>query len=148
MKLDLNDLLPFPLPTQEKYLKAISECKINESREVAYVGALGSGKSWALCRAAIGLALSYPRMRILLGRQHGTDLRITTQTTFFEIITRIEDGIREKYPIDKRELVPGIGTFHKGPNEFHFDNGSTFPSLIVILTKKPLSQISTLPAPY
>jgi len=124
MKLDLNALLPSPLPTQAKYLKAISECKVDESKEVAYVGALGSGKSWVLCRAAIGLALSYPKMRILLGRQHSTDLRITTQNSFFGLIEQIEDKIRNMYPSDQREHVPPIGTFHKNHNEYTFNNGS------------------------
>lgn len=124
MKLDLNALLPSPLLTQGKFLKAISACGINEAHDVAYVGALGSGKTWVLCRAAIGLALSYPKMRILLGRQHSTDLRITTQNTFFQLITKIEDGIREMYPVDQREHVPPIGSFHKNHNEYTFSNGS------------------------
>ena len=123
MNLDLSKLWTL-LPTQEKYLKAISECKPNEMRSVAYVGALGSGKSWALCRAAIGLALSYPRMRILLGRHHSTDLRDTTKITFFELITELEDHIRDQYPPEVREQVPSIGEMHKADNEYEFSNGS------------------------
>lgn len=123
MQLDLNNFWK-PLPTQDKFFKAISGCKPNEMRAVAYVGALGSGKSWALCRAAIGLALTYPKMRILLGRQHSTDLRISTQVTFFELITELEDKIREQYPPDMRQSIPEVGTHHKAINEYEFSNGS------------------------
>lgn len=93
-------------------------------RSVAYVGALGSGKSWALCRAAIGLALTYPRMRILLGRHQSTDLRDTTKVTFFELITELEEKIKEQYPPEVRESVPPVGEMHKADNEFEFGNGS------------------------
>lgn len=123
MNLDLSKLWTL-LPTQEKFLKSISECKPNEMRSVAYVGALGSGKSWALCRTAIGLALSYPRMRILLGRHHSTDLRDTTKVTFFQLISELEEHIRNQYPPEVRQEVPPVGEVHKADNEFEFSNGS------------------------
>lgn len=123
MKLDLNKIWTL-LPTQEKFLKAISECPINEMRAVAYVGALGSGKSWSLCRATIGLCLSYPGMRILVGRHHSTDLRDTTQVTFFNLINNLEEEIKKQYSEEIRESVPPIGEYHKAVNEFVFQNGS------------------------
>lgn len=123
MNLDLNSLWK-PLPTQLKFFSAISGCQTNEMRSVAYVGALGSGKSWALCRAAIGLALTYPGMRILIGRHHSTDLRDTTKVTFFELITELEDKIREQYEPEMRSQVPPVGEMHKADNDFEFSNGS------------------------
>lgn len=123
LQLDLNSLWK-PLPTQSKFFTALSGCQPNEMRAVAYVGALGSGKSWALCRAAIGLALTYPKMRILLGRHHSTDLRDTTKVTFFELITELEDQIRAQYPPDVRDSVPPVGEMHKADNDFEFSNGS------------------------
>lgn len=135
MNLDLNKLWTL-LPTQEKFLKALSDCKVNEMRSVAYVGALGSGKTWALCRAAIGLALSYPKMRILIGRQFSTDLRDTTKTTFFELINELEDHIKQQYPEEVREQVPPIGEMHHVPNEFEFSNGS-------VILFRPLDEAET-----
>lgn len=123
MQLDLNSLWT-PLPTQAKFFEQISGCKPNEMRAIAYVGAFGSGKTWALCRAAIGLALTYPKMRILLGRHHGTDLRDTTKSTFFELITELEDNIKSKYPENVRESVPPVGDMHKADNDYEFTNGS------------------------
>jgi PBSX family phage terminase large subunit len=123
MKLDLNTLWKL-LPTQEKFLKALSETKPNEYRSIAYIGAFGSGKTWALCRGAIGLALSYPGIRILIGRQHATDLRDSTRTTFYELINDIEEKLRGLYPPELRSSVPPIGNEHKSDNEYEFSNGS------------------------
>src|SRR5262245_21733480 len=112
------------LPTQAKFFQAIAACKPGEMRAVAYVGALGSGKSWALCRAAIGLALSYPKIRILLGPHHSTDLRDTTKVTFFELINELEEHIKNQYPPEIRESVAPLGEMHKADNEYEFSNGS------------------------
>lgn len=123
MKLDLGTLWT-PLPTQQSFLEAIRNVKVDAFASIAYVGALGSGKSWALCRAAIGLALSYPKIRILIGRHHSTDLRDTTQTTFFNLLQEVEDHVRAQYPAHQREHVPPLGEYHKAVNEYTFHNGS------------------------
>jgi len=63
-------------------------------------------------------------MRILLGRHHSTDLRDTTKVTFFELISELEDKIKEQYPPEIRESVPPVGEMHKADGDFEFSNGS------------------------
>lgn len=109
-----------PLPTQSLYLDAITAAP--DRGLVAYVGALGSGKSWSLCRAVIGLSLTNPGIRILVGRFLGTDLRDTTQAEFFEMMGRIEDEIRRQYTgVDISHV---LGEYLAGKNEYQWVNGS------------------------
>src|SRR5574342_1273271 len=91
LQLDLGSLWT-PKITQQKCLKALQEAE--DLGSIAYVGALGSGKTWILCRAAIGLCLEYPGWRCLIGRFYGTDLRDTTMETFFTLVSQVEESLR------------------------------------------------------
>jgi len=115
--LDLSQLST-PTPTQQKFFDAIRDAP--EMGLVAYIGSLGSGKTWGLCQAAIGLSLTYPGIRILLGRYHSTDLRDTTQTEFFKCVAEIEDAL----PKDAEGRAPSLGDWQKEPNNFAWANGA------------------------
>lgn len=109
-----------PLPTQQVFLDTIAGSP--DMGMVAYVGGYGSGKTWALCRAVIGLAFADPLSRILVGRQFSTDLRDTTQAQFFEMIDQIEQRVRGEYTgLSGKGL---LGEFAAVKNEYQFTNGS------------------------
>jgi len=92
---------------------------------VAYVGSLGSGKTWAVCRAVIGLALAFPGSRWLLGRHHSTDLRDTTQTEFFRMIAEAEEAWHQSWdPDSPTEKPPVLGDYKYVRNEYTFTNGA------------------------
>ncbi len=57
-------------------------------REKAAIGAVGSGKTLALCADAIGLALNQPGSRIMIARQTTPALRDTTETEFVNLLTQ------------------------------------------------------------
>ncbi len=125
MRVDLSlDSVWQALPTQKKCLDVIAEATPNDDyvMTVDYTGALGSGKSWYLCRAMIGLCLGYPGIKTLLGRFNYTDLRDTTQATFFQLISELEDALRAQCP-------PGteieLGKWEGGSDTFAWANGST-----------------------
>lgn len=61
-------------------------------REKAAIGAVGSGKTLALCADAIGLALEQPGSRIMVARQTIPALRDTTETEFVNLLTMRRDG--------------------------------------------------------
>src|SRR3990172_965724 len=115
------DTLWVPKPTQAQFFEAIRHAE--DLSFIAYVGAFGSGKSWAICRAVIGLAMAYPGIRILLGRFLGTDLRDTTQVEFFRQIQTLEDAIRQQVPAEQRPSV-AVGTYHATRFDYEFSNGS------------------------
>lgn len=109
-----------PLPTQQAFLDAIAQAP--DLGMVAYVGAFGAGKTWAICRAALGVALADPGTRILVGRFFSTDLRDTTQALFFEMVDELEQALRRQYPsLDSKSIV---GDYAKQANEFSLPNGS------------------------
>lgn len=116
--LNLDDIWK-PLPTQSEFLKAIAEA--TDGGQVGYVGSLGSGKSWVLCRAVIGLAFTNPGIRILVGRFLQTDLRDTTQAQFFEMIDMLEDRLRAHYTgLSKKSL---LGEYSASRKEYQFREG-------------------------
>tara|TARA_R110000868_G_scaffold30259_2_gene112161 strand:+ start:1751 stop:3196 length:1446 start_codon:yes stop_codon:yes gene_type:complete len=61
-------------------------------REKAAIGAVGSGKTLALCADAIGLALSQPGSRIMVARQTIPALRDTTETEFINLLSMRPEG--------------------------------------------------------
>jgi PBSX family phage terminase large subunit len=61
-------------------------------REKAAIGAVGSGKTLALCADAIGLALSQPGSRIMIARQTIPALRDTTETEFLNLLSMRPEG--------------------------------------------------------
>lgn len=118
LRLDLATLWT-PKPTQQKFLDAIRDAP--DMGLVGYLGAFGSGKSWSLCRAAIGLALEYPGIVQLIGRLHFTDLRDTTQKTFFSLVADVEGEMVRQFG---RQDAPKLGHHHKSYNNYEFFNGS------------------------
>jgi phage terminase large subunit len=61
-------LTGYPNPRQEEFFKA-------RSRHIGYGGARGGGKSWAMRRKFVLLALNYPGIKILLLRRTYPELR-------------------------------------------------------------------------
>lgn len=65
------------------------------AREKAAIGAVGSGKTIALCADAILLGLEQPGSRILIARQTVPSLRDTTEYEFLSLMQSIPDELRE-----------------------------------------------------
>lgn len=120
LKLDLSSIWT-PKPTQQRFLDAIRDAP--DMGIIGYLGAFGSGKSWSLCRAALGLALEYPGIIQLIGRLHGTDLRDTTLKMFWELVADVEAELRRQA---KGAAIPRLGVHHKTYNDYTLFNGSVF----------------------
>lgn len=65
------------------------------AREKAAIGAVGSGKTIALCADAILLALEQPGSRILVSRQTVPSLRDTTEYEFLSLLQHIPEEFQE-----------------------------------------------------
>ena len=87
-----------PYPKQEEFFKA-------DSTRIAYGGARGGGKSWAMRTKFILLALTYPGIQILLLRR-----------TFPEL--------RENHIIPLQKTLKGIAVYRDSTKEFTFKNKS------------------------
>ena len=70
-----------PLEKQRQFLSAVWRHDY-----LLYAGGYGSGKSLVGCALAILLSMVIPRNFGLVGRQHASDLRDSTQRTFFECL--------------------------------------------------------------
>lgn len=92
----LNSIHPFP--PQKAFFEATS-------RRIAYGGARGGGKSFAMRIKFILLALSFPGMQLLLLRRSFPELR-------------------ENHIIPMRRLLRGIAEYRESTKEFLFPNGS------------------------
>ena len=92
----LSSLHPFP--PQERFFRA-------EARRVAYGGARGGGKSFAMRAKMVLLALAHPGIQILLLRR-----------TFPEL--------RENHILPLRRLLKGIARYRETTKEFVFPNQS------------------------
>jgi phage terminase large subunit len=81
--IDIN--IPYkPLEKQKLFHKSKKPFRL-------YSGAVGAGKTLALCMEGIKLAFKYPGSRGLLGRYNYTDLKRTTLQTFLEVIRPIPE---------------------------------------------------------
>lgn len=81
-----------PFPVHEAF-------HLTGAREKAAIGAVGSGKTIALCADAILLGLQQPGSRILIARQTVPSLRDTTEHEFLSLLNSIPDeleGIQKK----------------------------------------------------
>lgn len=76
MALITIDIPPF-LPKQEQFI-------FSKDRYICYSGGVGSGKTYAGCHKGLYLSLKYLGNRGLIGTQTYTQLKDTTQRTFFE----------------------------------------------------------------
>lgn len=105
MRIDLNACFPLsentkiqgPLPKQAQFMEAV--LNPNNSKYIAYIGGVGSGKTLVGCVTMLTLALQYPG-DYLIARQFMPELKITTLKTFLEICPkelideyRVADGI-------------------------------------------------------
>ena len=77
----------------------------SEARHTAYGGARGGGKSWAMRRKMVMLAMRYPRLRLLLLRRSLQELR-------------------ENHVLPLQAELLGFATFKKDERAFIFPNGS------------------------
>lgn len=87
-----------PNPKQELFLKA-------QNRFIAYGGARGGGKSWAVRKKAILLGLRYPGIRMMILRR-----------TFPEL--------RENHILPLMQDLKGIALYKESDKSFTFPNGS------------------------
>ncbi len=92
----LNSIHPFP--PQEEFFRA-------KARRIAYGGARGGGKSFAMRAKLVLLALRYPGIQILLLRRSFPELR-------------------ENHINPLRKWLYGIATFRESTKEFLFASGS------------------------
>lgn len=78
-----------PLPVHEPF-------HASHATERAAIGAVGSGKTIALCGDAIWNALKHPGSRIMIARQTATALRDTTEAEFFAILGDVPQSSGQK----------------------------------------------------
>lgn len=78
---------------------------LSEARHTAYGGARGGGKSWAMRRKMVMLAMRYPRLRLLLLRRSLQELR-------------------ENHILPLQAELSGYAGFKKDERAFIFPNGS------------------------
>lgn len=92
-----------PNPKQQRFFLA-------RGRYVAYGGARGGGKSWAVRIKALGLCLRYPGIRVLILRRTRTELyQNIVQPMLSEIV---------------KMLKMGACTYRDSKHELDFENGS------------------------
>lgn len=72
-----------PTAKQRLLYEALARTPLDGMSLVGYGGAMGGGKTRALCELALDTALSFPGTRVLLARHRYTTLRTTTMEEFF-----------------------------------------------------------------
>lgn len=72
-----------PTAKQRLLYEALARTPLDGLSLVGYGGAMGGGKTRALCELALDTALSFPGTRVLLARHRYTALRTTTMEEFF-----------------------------------------------------------------
>lgn len=92
-----------------------AEFRDNPAKYRLYGGAMGGGKSWALCAETLRLLLAYPGNRGFLCRHESTAFKRTTLETFIRLIDIVEDMTRTKI----------VANHHRTDKVFYFINGST-----------------------
>lgn len=92
------NLAGVPSKRQDEFMTAIS-------KYIAYGGARGGGKSWALRRKLILLALEFDGIRLL-------------------IIRRTMPELRENHVLPLRSELSSVADYNKDENAFYFPNGS------------------------
>lgn len=79
-----------------------------QAREKAAIGAVGSGKTIALCADAITLGLEQPGSRIMIARHTIPSLRDTTETEFVALISTPPEGEEDQVTLwDLCDKGPG-----------------------------------------
>ena len=97
-----------PNPRQQEFF-------CSSARHTAYGGARGGGKSWAMRRKMVMLAMRYRGLRLLLLRRSLQELR-------------------ENHILPLQMELGGFATFKKDERAFIFPNGSTSRLATVMLT--------------
>lgn len=80
-----------------------------------YGGAVGGGKTVALCAEALRLTLAYPGNRGFMCRHESTAFRMTTLATLLKLIDEVEDATDAKI----------LSNHHKTEKTLYFTNGSS-----------------------
>ena len=97
--MDIRIDIPAPNERQKKFF-------MDKHRYIAFGGARGGGKSWAVRTKALLLCLKYPGIKVMIVRRSYPELR--------------ENHIR----IMRRELPPEAAQYNDSRKEFAFRNGS------------------------
>lgn len=87
-----------PNPRQMEFFRA-------RARYIAYGGARGGGKSWAVRTKCVMMAVRYPKIQILIMR-------------------RTLPELRENHILPLQELLAGVAKYNESKSEFVFPNGS------------------------
>ena len=85
-----------PNPRQEEFLKC-------EKKYVAFGGARGGGKSWAVRTKAVLMALKYPGIRILLVRRTMPEL----ESNHLRFLRKQLAGVAEYKAVSRQLVFPG-----------------------------------------
>jgi PBSX family phage terminase large subunit len=79
-----------------------------------YGGAVGGGKSWAICAESVRYCLAYPGNRFFMCRHESTAFKNTTLATLLKLLDEIEDLTGQKI----------LSSHHKTDKKIYFVNGS------------------------